>query len=126
MFYKSDGIPKNSDLNVRFPSYCHTRLHLGFSAKLRIWQASACKMEPQSGNIFGQNRPDPADPTTRRVSLKSPISQLLLIRCSSNLNGRVARPFPTDHNSSKDICSCNLCPGDNCHSLKSIVYISFY
>ena len=29
--------------------YCHTRLHLGFSAKLRIWQVSACKMEPQSG-----------------------------------------------------------------------------
>ena len=23
MFYKSDGIPKNSDLNVRFPSYIH-------------------------------------------------------------------------------------------------------
>ena len=31
--------------------YCHTRLHLGFSAKLRIWQALPCKMEPRSGNI---------------------------------------------------------------------------
>ena len=27
-------------------------LHLGFSAKLRIWQVSACKMEPRSGYIF--------------------------------------------------------------------------
>ena len=27
-------------------------LHLGFSAKLRIWQVSACKMEPQSGTII--------------------------------------------------------------------------
>ena len=32
--------------------YFHTRLHLGFSAKLRIWQVSACKMEPQSGTII--------------------------------------------------------------------------
>ena len=24
--------------------YCHTRLQLGFSAKLRIWQVPACKM----------------------------------------------------------------------------------
>ena len=31
---------------------CHTRLHLGFSAKLRIWQVSACKMEPRSGMIM--------------------------------------------------------------------------
>ena len=35
--------------------YCHTRLHLGFSAKLKIWQASACKMEPRSGIIFCKN-----------------------------------------------------------------------
>ena len=27
-------------------------LHLEFSAKLRIWQVSACKMEPQSGTII--------------------------------------------------------------------------
>ena len=27
-------------------SYCHTRLHLGFSAQLRILQVSACMMEP--------------------------------------------------------------------------------
>ena len=32
--------------------YCHTRLHLGLSAYLRIWQVSACKMEPQSGTII--------------------------------------------------------------------------
>ena len=31
---------------------CHTRLHLGFSANLRIWQAPACKMGPQSGVIL--------------------------------------------------------------------------
>ena len=32
--------------------YCHTRLHLDFSAKLRIWQVSTCKMEPRSGTII--------------------------------------------------------------------------
>ena len=31
--------------------FCHTRLHLGFSANLRIWQVPVCKMEPWSGNI---------------------------------------------------------------------------
>ena len=34
---------------------CHTRLHLRFSAKLRIWQVPACKMEPQSGSIYCKN-----------------------------------------------------------------------
>ena len=35
-------------------------------------------------------RTDPTRPTTRRVSLKSPISQLLLIRWSSNIDGSVS------------------------------------
>ena len=55
---------------------------------------------------------------TQRVSFNSNISQLYLIRCSSNINGRVVRPFLKDHFSLKDICSCNICPGDDCHSLK--------
>ena len=45
----------------------HTQLHLGFLAKLRIWQVPACKMEPRSGNIFCKNRPD--RPTDRPASL---------------------------------------------------------
>ena len=49
--------------------FCHTRLHLGFSAKLRIWQVPTCKMEPRSGNIFCKNRPDPTRPTDRPASL---------------------------------------------------------
>ena len=32
-------------------------LHLGFSAKLGIWQVPTCKMEPRSGIIFCLNRP---------------------------------------------------------------------
>ena len=32
--------------------FCHTRLHLGFSAKLKIWHVPACKVEPQNGIIF--------------------------------------------------------------------------
>ena len=56
--------------------YCHTRLHLGFSAKLRIWQVPACKMEPRSGIIFCKNptRPDRPDPTTQS-SFKTSILQ---------------------------------------------------
>ena len=37
---------------VKLVKYFHTRPHLGFSAKLRMWQAPACKMEPQSDYIF--------------------------------------------------------------------------
>ena len=54
---------------------CHTRLHLEFSAKLRIWQVPACKMELRSGNNFGQNWPDPADPT-RAVSPPLPLKHV--------------------------------------------------
>ena len=36
-------------------------LHLGFSAKLRIWQVSACKMEPRSG-IISWLGPPPTHP----------------------------------------------------------------
>ena len=35
--------------------YCHTRLHLGSSARLKIWQVPACKMEPRSGIISCNN-----------------------------------------------------------------------
>ena len=38
-------------------------LHLGFSAKLRIWQVPTCKMEPQSGIIALINHP-PGNPAT--------------------------------------------------------------
>ena len=31
---------------------CHTRLHLGFSTKLKIWQVPTCKMDPWSGIIL--------------------------------------------------------------------------
>ena len=41
-------------------------LHLGFSAKLRIWQVSACKMEPRSGTkITGP----PSHPPSRQPNL---------------------------------------------------------
>ena len=42
---------KDLTLRLLWSNYCHTRLHLGFSAKLRIWQVPTCKMEPQSGFI---------------------------------------------------------------------------
>ena len=38
--------------NFLLPKVCFFAtlgVHLGFSAKLRIWQVSACKMEPQNG-----------------------------------------------------------------------------
>ena len=38
-------------------------LHLGFSAKLRIWQVSACKMEPRSGIISWFGPPTHPPPT---------------------------------------------------------------
>ena len=38
-------------------NYCHTRLHLGFSARLRLWQVPTCKMEPQRGFISWKKHP---------------------------------------------------------------------
>jgi len=49
------------------PTYCHTQLHLGFLAKLRICQASACKMEPRSGIISCKN---PTYQPTRHLILE--------------------------------------------------------
>ena len=37
---------------ISLGGFCHTQLHLGFSAKLRIWQVPACKIETQSGIIL--------------------------------------------------------------------------
>ena len=51
---------------------CHTRLHLGFSAKLRILEVPVCKMEPRSGIIFCKNRP-----THRLRNLTRPPSLVL-------------------------------------------------
>ena len=43
-------------------------LHLGFSAKLRTWQVSACKMEPRSGTkIIGPPTHPPTQPSTELV-----------------------------------------------------------
>ena len=49
--------PLKNAICLKDVGYCHTWLHLGFSAKLGIWQVPTCKMEPQSGYIFCQNRP---------------------------------------------------------------------
>ena len=51
-----------SDEKTSYTRCCHTRLHLGFSANLRIWQVSACKMEPQRGIILMK----PTQPPTLR------------------------------------------------------------
>ena len=42
----------NKQGSVELFQYFHTGLHVGFSAKLRIWQAPTCKMEPRSGIII--------------------------------------------------------------------------
>ena len=45
------------DLKYLDPIFATLGLHLGFSAKLKIWQVPACKMEPRSGIISWKNRP---------------------------------------------------------------------
>ena len=60
--------------------FCHTRLHLGFSSKLKIQQVPACKMEPQSGIIIVRNqlsaRPAGLPTTQPPQCLRSSISAL--------------------------------------------------
>ena len=43
-------------------------LHLRFSAKLRVWQVPACKMEPQSGMIMQVMTTHPATPVLAYLS----------------------------------------------------------
>ena len=51
VFETGNGIIQTGN-GIIWGNYCHTRLHLGFSAKLRIWQVPICKMEPLSGIII--------------------------------------------------------------------------
>ena len=44
------------------------RLHLRFSAKLRVWQVPACKMEPRSGMIMQVMTTHPATPVLAYLS----------------------------------------------------------
>ena len=68
------------DLNECVPQlFCHTRLHLGYSARLRIWQVPTCKMEPRSGIIVLINHPTthpPAGQTCHQDCAMSPICTL--------------------------------------------------
>ena len=58
--------------------FCHTRLHLGFSANLRIWQVSACKMEPQRGIILMK---PPTQPPAAHLFLTDPMTTGSLFWC---------------------------------------------
>ena len=59
-------------------TYCHTLLHLGFSAKLKIWQVPICKMEPGSGFKMYQKPPTNRHlpPTCHPPATHSPIHNL--------------------------------------------------
>ena len=57
------------------PNFCHAQLHLWFSAKPRIWQVPACKMEPQCGIIIWRNSFPPA-PAAKRTD--PPATKLFL------------------------------------------------
>ena len=65
-------------------NYCHTRLHLGFSAKLRIWQVPTCKMEPRSGIIIAKIQPA-SQPTIQPASQPSPA--YLSFHCINDMCG---------------------------------------
>ena len=62
--------------------YCHTRLHLGFSAKLRIWQVPACKMEPQSDYIM-QSGPATQPPHQLEIRILSFFFQCCMVSLST-------------------------------------------
>ena len=66
--------------------FCHTRLHLGFSAELKIWQVPTCKMEPQIqwllGACFDVRCPPPIGPLFRKYVQCPPLPvYTFLVRC---------------------------------------------
>ena len=97
---KSSSIITFKMFRMQIYTYCHTRLHLGFSAKLRIWQASACKMEPRSGYISCKT---PTHPPCH-LSLERLVSQHILIRYSPYIECRHIGLFGTGVNCHSDIC----------------------
>ena len=48
------SLAKNPRWSVAIYKYCHTRLHLGFLAKLRIWQVPACFLSKSAGRLAGR------------------------------------------------------------------------
>ena len=67
-------------VEVLFYYFCHTRLHLGFSAK----QVSACKMEPQSGFMIYLVQPPVPHPYLSFSSLTQLVaSSRRYVRCPS-------------------------------------------
>ena len=68
-----------------FPFYCHPRLHLGFSAQLRIWQVPTCKMEPRSSYIMQ------LEPPTH------PPHQLEIVQLGTKLNTNLRFNTTTHH-----------------------------
>ena len=67
--------------------YCHTRLHLGYSAKLGIWQVPACKMEPRRGIILMKPPTHPPTHPPRRTSFFAtcrPLIKKLLLQNVTN------------------------------------------
>ena len=60
--------------------YCHIQLHLGFSAKLKMCQVSACKMEPQSGFMIYLGPPTTHPPTHPPIPYP-PTAKLFLFQC---------------------------------------------
>ena len=60
-------------------------LHIRFSAKLRVWQVLACKMEPRSGMIMQVMTTHPANPVLAYLS-----TEWLLDRVSELSEGCLA------------------------------------
>ena len=86
--------------------YCHTRLHLGFSVKQRIWQVPACKMEPRSGNIFWKNRPPTRPPTHPTIWI---FLNRYFVRCPHPNCSRALCGVPTLVWTSDQITSIGMC-----------------
>ena len=60
--------------------YCRTRLHLGYSAKLKIWQVPVCKMEPRSAYKMHLGPPTHPPPLPHQSEIPLGGSAMLKIR----------------------------------------------
>ena len=73
-------LPEQNLLKFWILLNCHTRLHLGSSAKLRIWHVPACKMEPQRGIIL--RKPPTHPPPAGHLFLTDPMTTGSLFWCA--------------------------------------------
>ena len=112
-----------------FSVFATLGLHLGFSAKLKIWQVPACKMEPRSGYIMqlGPTTHPPTASVGNPSWILSKVENLVLsMLCGvpTPLTKYVRCPHPNKVCAVSPPSKYMIFPEPNCYPLKKVCAVS--